>query len=132
MKLQDFWGLSNYVNFTSNWDAIIKSDILFVILSIIDNPVLSFKQIECMIVKDKTGKYLPGQTISFSNQEILDFTQKYKLIYRNYNLLKTSTSTINMPKITSFTLKCKICMDDYPYAEPNQSDGTLICYFCRN
>ncbi len=26
---------------------------------------------------------------------------------------------------------CKKCKELYPYAEPNQSDGTLICYGCR-
>lgn len=27
---------------------------------------------------------------------------------------------------------CKKCKDFFPYAEPNQKDGTLICYSCRN
>jgi hypothetical protein len=27
---------------------------------------------------------------------------------------------------------CSRCKDFYPYAEPNQPDGTLICYRCRN
>jgi hypothetical protein len=27
---------------------------------------------------------------------------------------------------------CSTCKDLYPYAEPNQSNGTLICYKCRN
>jgi hypothetical protein len=26
---------------------------------------------------------------------------------------------------------CKKCKEFYPYAEPNQEDGTLICYGCR-
>lgn len=26
---------------------------------------------------------------------------------------------------------CKNCKELYPYAEPNQDDGTLICYGCR-
>ena len=26
---------------------------------------------------------------------------------------------------------CKKCKELYPYAEPNQSDGNLICYGCR-
>lgn len=26
---------------------------------------------------------------------------------------------------------CKKCKEFYPYAEPNQDDGTLICYQCR-
>ena len=27
---------------------------------------------------------------------------------------------------------CKKCEEIFPFAEPNQSDGTLICYYCRN
>jgi hypothetical protein len=27
---------------------------------------------------------------------------------------------------------CKKCKEYYPYAEPNQEDGTLICYGCRH
>jgi hypothetical protein len=26
---------------------------------------------------------------------------------------------------------CKKCKELFPYAEPNQDDGTLICYACR-
>jgi formylmethanofuran dehydrogenase subunit E len=26
---------------------------------------------------------------------------------------------------------CKKCKEFYPYAEPNQEDGTLVCYKCR-
>lgn len=26
---------------------------------------------------------------------------------------------------------CKKCKEFYPYAEPNQEDGTLVCYGCR-
>lgn len=27
---------------------------------------------------------------------------------------------------------CKKCKEYFPYAEPNQEDGSLICYSCRN
>ena len=27
---------------------------------------------------------------------------------------------------------CKKCGETFPYAEPNQKDGTLICWSCRN
>ena len=26
---------------------------------------------------------------------------------------------------------CKKCQEFFPYAEPNQKDGTLVCYGCR-
>jgi len=27
---------------------------------------------------------------------------------------------------------CKKCKEFFPYAEPNQEDGTLVCYACRH
>lgn len=27
---------------------------------------------------------------------------------------------------------CMKCKDHYPFSEPNQKDGTLICYACRH
>lgn len=27
---------------------------------------------------------------------------------------------------------CKKCKEYFPYAEPNQDDGSLICYACRH
>jgi formylmethanofuran dehydrogenase subunit E len=29
-------------------------------------------------------------------------------------------------------LNCNKCGELFPYAEPNQKDGTLVCYSCRN
>lgn len=29
-------------------------------------------------------------------------------------------------------LSCKSCHNFYPYSEPNQKDGSLICWSCRN
>jgi len=28
-------------------------------------------------------------------------------------------------------LACKVCKEYYPYAEPNQPDGSLVCWVCR-
>lgn len=27
---------------------------------------------------------------------------------------------------------CKVCKELFPFAEPNQPDGTLVCYSCRS
>jgi hypothetical protein len=35
-------------------------------------------------------------------------------------------------KSNSDGLSCKNCGNFYPFSEPNQEDGTLICYSCRN
>ena len=29
-------------------------------------------------------------------------------------------------------LNCRKCQDHFPWAEPNQNDGTLICFSCRS
>lgn len=29
-------------------------------------------------------------------------------------------------------LSCRKCQDHFPWAEPNQDDGTLICFSCRS
>jgi formylmethanofuran dehydrogenase subunit E len=35
------------------------------------------------------------------------------------------------PKKNSEGCVCKKCKELYPYAEPNQKDGSMICYSCR-
>lgn len=42
--------------------------------------------------------------------------------------------TLDLPetKKKSEGCSCKKCKEFYPYAEPNQLDGTLICYACRH
>ncbi len=37
----------------------------------------------------------------------------------------------SVKKINKDGCDCKKCKEFYPYAEPNQDDGTLICYQCR-
>lgn len=34
-------------------------------------------------------------------------------------------------KINKDGCDCKKCKEYFPYAEPNQDDGTLVCYKCR-
>jgi hypothetical protein len=35
-------------------------------------------------------------------------------------------------EIHSEGMNCEKCNEFYPYAVPNQKNGTLICYSCRN
>lgn len=37
----------------------------------------------------------------------------------------------DLPKKDKDGCDCKVCKEFYPYAEPNQDDGTLVCYSCR-
>lgn len=59
-----------------------------------------------------TVTVLPGQqlTFSFSDPDVENPVEKKK---------------------DSEGCACKKCLELYPYAEPNQEDGTLICYACR-
>lgn len=45
--------------------------------------------------------------------------------------LSGSTTPIAEIKKNKDGCSCKKCKEHYPYAEPNQKDGTLICYACR-
>lgn len=38
----------------------------------------------------------------------------------------------SIPKVDTGPMYCTGCKEQYPYAEPNQADGTLICYSCRH
>jgi hypothetical protein len=44
------------------------------------------------------------------------------------NCSETKKSPKNKPHEGCF---CELCKEYYPYAEPNQEDGTLVCYSCR-
>lgn len=45
------------------------------------------------------------------------------------NKVADETTTENKPPMDGCT--CAKCKQYYPFAEPNQSDGSLICYSCR-
>jgi len=59
--------------------------------------------------------WVPGQTFTFN--------------------IPVTTQPIAIPlekKSNKEGCNCKKCKEFYPYAEPNQEDGTLICYACRH
>lgn len=128
IKYNDIWGICSQ-SVLSRQDAYNKADISFLILSVSKDPGNNIFQIESMLIKDRTGTFLPGQSISFSNGALSDFFKKYNLIYRE-NYIKSSSLT-NFVSVNKNGLTCKVCKELYPYAEPNQYDGTLICYSCR-
>lgn len=50
----------------------------------------------------------------------------------HYNIsIPTSTAKVKS-KDDRDGCDCVKCKEFYPFAEPNQEDGTLICYSCRN
>lgn len=67
--------------------------------------------------------------VDYNNFEIIETISK-----NDYTLIKCFPivkSAIVMDQKKSEGLNCKKCNDYYPYAEPNQQDGSLICYSCR-
>jgi formylmethanofuran dehydrogenase subunit E len=56
--------------------------------------------------------------------EVIDLDSAEQLELRN--LIEQNKTTTH-----SNGMNCKDCGEHYPYAEANQSDGSLICYSCR-
>jgi hypothetical protein len=48
-----------------------------------------------------------------------------------WNIADDYTAPIIEAKSNKDGCTCKKCKELYPFAEPNQDDGTLICYKCR-
>ena len=48
-----------------------------------------------------------------------------------WDIADTYSAPIVEAKSNKDGCTCKKCKELYPYAEPNQDDGTLICYKCR-
>jgi hypothetical protein len=49
----------------------------------------------------------------------------------NINIPDLPAEIVETKKKVSDGCTCKKCREFYPYAEPNQKDGTLVCYGCR-
>lgn len=57
---------------------------------------------------------------------------QYYNIWAEWEKSKTSlVSGVSGSKAYPNGLNCKRCKELYPYAEPNQADGTLICFGCK-
>ena len=49
----------------------------------------------------------------------------------NTKVITTINSKVTLPSGND-GMYCAYCEEFFPYAEPNQIDGSLICYQCRN
>jgi hypothetical protein len=58
-----------------------------------------------------------------------EFCQKAKLT-RGYYVHKDDLDLVLISAHTGY--HCKKCHNHFPFAEPNQPDGTMICWNCRN
>lgn len=76
-----------------------------------------------------------GQTISFAKKHGSAFGQycshvlQYDQVW-NIRIKEQPESSIRKD-LKDDGCSCKKCQEWYPMAEPNQADGTLICYSCR-
>lgn len=62
---------------------------------------------------------------------MFNFKFPFKFPYNPKDTYKKEEKDKEKPKEEEL-LHCKKCGEPYPYAKPNQEDGTLICYFCRH
>jgi len=56
-------------------------------------------------------------------------------MYSDEELHQNEEDEDDYPVIVEYSksgYNCKKCGELFPFAEPNQKDGTLICYSCRN
>jgi hypothetical protein len=51
--------------------------------------------------------------------------------YLDEQIVYVTSSLIASVVFRDDSLKCKKCKQPFTYAEPNQPDGTFICYGCR-
>lgn len=56
----------------------------------------------------------------------------YDYIGTAHRIVHNNDYRIFKPKFEEDGCKCTKCKEFYPYAVANQSDGTLICYSCRD
>ena len=74
--------------------------------------------------------------ITLNNSEIAD-TRKCKefsieMKYLNESIVWIVSSVISSVVSINKGMICKNCKESCLYAEPNQFDGSFICYSCRN
>lgn len=73
---------------------------------------------------------LPGDLDSLQNIDLVPNRDKYHYAWwmdeTTGFLINKSPAAVN-----SNGIDCKKCQLHYPYAVPNQPDGTLICYGCK-
>ena len=64
-----------------------------------------------------------GKTVKIDNQFI-----------GQYVYLVKDTSVAGRIPIDPYlaAMPCKICLEYIPWAEPNQKDGSFLCWVCRN
>ena len=106
--------------------------------STIVSPYKSYDEIKTfeIVATDNHGFYLyvphyyalKGTSIADQYQcKVLGIDKKFlneSIIYVRGNMIASVHETMD-------GLSCKICREFYQYASSNQSDGTLICYSCR-
>lgn len=94
--------------------------------------------------REKAIQYL-GERYSFSREFILDnfLIHVHKSLDDLSTELNTSVEQLKNQKHILIVDKdrfdgfsdgslCIKCKEFFPYAEPNQKDGSLVCYGCRN
>jgi hypothetical protein len=70
---------------------------------------------------------ISGGTCSTNSTIIIDPNGKIQISFDDIDL----AVPVEEKEDNSDGCTCKKCQEFFPYAEPNQEDGTLVCYGCR-
>ena len=106
--------------------------------STIVSPYKNYDEIKTfeIVAKDDHGYYLyVPHYYSLKDTKVAD-SYKCKLLgidkkFLNENIVYIQENLVCLVHDKMDGLSCKICREFYRYSEANQSDGTLICYSCR-
>lgn len=90
-----------------------------------------------IIALDSKGYYIyvPDHIIIANTFKVDEYTAKslgIKKQFINCQVIYISPTHVTSVKSTLDGLICVKCNEFYSMAEPNQLDGTLICFICRN
>lgn len=106
-----------------------------VMISVIDPSYYFMKggYIEKLSIINYQNLYVPDKhVVSIANITTYDGTPCAWIFPKEIvEIVKEETQSNCRDPETDFCT-CKVCKIPYPMAEPNQEDGTLICWSCRN
>ena len=70
-------------------------------------------------------------TVYVSNESEYDLVAAYPTNLQVHSKVSDNVRS-GISSVSSDGLACKRCLEYYQYAVPNQKDGSLLCYSCRN
>jgi len=102
------------------------------------SPYKAYDEIKSFVIVavDDRGYYLFVPNYMFIKNVIIADKYKCKTLGIEQRFLGEEIVYIAENMVASVERKqeglhCKVCNEMFPYAKPNQDDGSLVCYSCR-